>query len=325
MFLSIATEVVAALNVSKVYGQLRAVDDTSLTVQTGEIVGILGPNGAGKTTLLEMIVGLRTPTSGTIRALGLDPYRDRRRIVHFLGVQPQEANLFPLLRVAETLKLFASFHKQPLALEQVLDMVDLQDKKDDLVWRLSGGQRQRLLLGVTLIANPQLLFLDEPTGSLDPQARRHLWAVIQEQRHMGRTVLLTTHYMEEAQSLCDRVAIMDRGKLLAMDTPQNLIQQHFPGQTVVFAAAGALDLGRWKTFPGVSDAIVRSSGHSQEIRLHSRQPDQTLRALFAEPGLPAPQDVRIEQATLEDVFLELTGRPIGGAGSRKGGARKRAM
>lgn len=310
--------VIEISEVTKVYGSRKAVDGVSLEVMPGEIFGVLGPNGAGKTTLLEMTVGLRIPSSGSIRVLGLDPVRERSKLVHHIGVQPQEASLFQNLRVLEILRLFASFHAQPLPPETVLEMVGLQEKQHDLVKRLSGGQRQRLLIGVALVSNPRVLFLDEPTGSLDPHARRQLWEVILRQRAEGRTIVLTTHYMEEAETLCDRVAILHRGRVLAVDTPQNLITTHFPEKVVVCEVPQPVEPARLKALPGALDVSVVPRGTGYQVRVRTTQPDQILKELFDGNLLTRPSDLRVEQATLEDVFLRLTGE-----GSREPASTRR--
>lgn len=302
--------VVKADGVSKQYPRTLAVDNVSLAIRRGEVFGVLGPNGAGKTTLLEMIVGLRRPTGGTVAVLGLDPHRHRAELVSKIGVQPQQANLFPQLHVRETLQLFASFHKQPLAPDDVLAQIGLTDKAHERVRRLSGGQRQRLLIGVALVANPQLLFLDEPTGSLDPHARRQLWELIGRQRELGRTVLLTTHYMEEAQSLCDRVAIMHRGRLVAVGTPQSLIDEFQPHRTIRAETVAAVDPAMLEALPGALRASVARHGLAFSFTIETADHDATLAALLG-GALPAPpRNVEVTQATLEDVFLHLTGQAL---------------
>lgn len=310
---------------SKVYGSLKAVDSISLSVQPGEIFGVLGPNGAGKTTLLEMMVGLRTSSSGVLRVLGLDPRREKSALVKYIGVQPQEASLFPNLRVMETLELFASFHREPLAPRDVLEQIGLEDKAGELVRRLSGGQRKRLVLGVALVANPRILFLDEPTASLDPQARRQLWSAVRQQRERGCTVILTTHYLEEAEELCDRVSIVNKGKLLALGTPQELVRQYFAEQTVVYETNRPVDRSRLIDLPGVQSATVVSKGaECWQVRLCTTQPEQTLGALLSSTVDVFPRNLHMAQAALEDVFLALTGLPIAGADQPAPPTRKTA-
>lgn len=306
---SVENPVVArADNVSKQYPQALAVDNVSLTIHRGEVFGVLGPNGAGKTTLLEMMVGLRRPTAGSLGVLGLDPHRDRADLVPWIGVQPQQANLFPQLQVLETLRLFASLHQRPMPPADVLKMIGLTDKAHERVRRLSGGQRQRLLIGVALVANPQVLFLDEPTGSLDPQARRQLWDIVNSQREHGRTVVLTTHYMEEAQTLCDRVGIMHRGRLVAIGTPQQLIDEFQPLRTIRGKTLTAIDPAQLQGLPGAVTASVSKRGLQFAFAVETSDHDATLAALLG-GALPAPpQNIQIEQATLEEVYLHLTGQ-----------------
>jgi ABC-2 type transport system ATP-binding protein len=278
---------VAVERLRKAYGATVAVDDVSLTVGPGEVFGVLGPNGAGKTTLLETLVGLRAPDAGRVRVLGLDPERDRAALVLRVGVQPQAGSLFPNLTVRETLRLWASFHGAHVDPEAPLELVGLGEKAGERVKRLSGGQQQRLRIGLAMIARPDLLFLDEPTGSLDPHARRQLWTAIRAHAASGRTVVLTTHSMEEAAALCDRLAIMDRGRIVALGAPAELVRRHFPDVT-----------------------LVLEGGRGPATRIVTAAPDETLRAALAEGLVDDVRAVRVEQATLEDVFLTLTGRPL---------------
>ncbi len=290
-------------NIRKSYGALQAVRDLSLRIEEGEIFGLLGPNGAGKTTTLEMMVGLRTPDAGHVSILGCDPQAERLSLVSRIGVQPQEASLFPTLRVEETLRLFASFYSNPTGVDRLLDLVGLVDKRKSLVKSLSGGQRQRLLLGIALTGDPQLLFLDEPTGSLDPQARRQIWDVIEDFRRRGRTVVLTTHSMEEAQTLCDRVAIMDHGQIIALATPDELVRKYVPLKTICCTTRQALDPRELQRLAGVSTVKIKAA----RVELVTSQSDEKLRALLNLPGL---YDFDVRSGSLEDVFLALTGRTI---------------
>lgn len=298
-----ATAVVTLAHVCKTYGDLEAVKDLSLEIYQGEIFGLLGPNGAGKTTTIEMAVGLRTPTSGHISVLGCDPRTERVALTSKIGMQPQEANLFPTLRAREILRLFASFHQRPLPVEQVLEMLELGEKRKSLVKNLSGGQRQRLQIGLALITDPQLLLLDEPTGSLDPQARRQIWNVIGEFRQRQRTVLLTTHSMEEAETLCDRVAIIDHGQIIALGTPAELVQKHFPIKTLRFTANIPVEAAHFAQMVGVID--IRIEG--RQVELKSEQCDRTLQQLLARADFA---NFEVRGGSLEDVFLSLTGRAL---------------
>jgi ABC-2 type transport system ATP-binding protein len=298
--------IVDVQNLSKRYGEITAVDRVSFQVNRGEIFGILGPNGAGKTTTLEMIEGLRVPDGGTAVIDGIDVRADPRGVRAVVGVQLQEAGFFDRLTVEETLQLFGTYQRRMLPPGEVIDRMQLQDKRRAWVMTLSGGQRQRLSIAVALINDPRIIFLDEPTTGLDPQARRNLWDVIARFREEGRTVVLTTHYMEEAQRLCDRVAIMDHGRMVALNTPRALIRTHAPGTTVALTVLqGELP---YATLPGVRHAEV-SNG---EVVLSTSDPMQTVHALMesSRTGRIGFHQLRVEEGTLEDVFLQLTGRRL---------------
>ncbi len=293
-------------NLRKRYGEVEAVRGVSFAVRQGEIFGILGPNGAGKTTTLEIIEGLRTADSGTAVVAGIDVRLDPNGVKALIGVQLQEAGFFDRLTVEETVDLFGAFHRRQLPTRHVLAMLDLFDRRRTLVDTLSGGQRQRLSLALALINDPRVIFLDEPTTGLDPQARRHLWEIIERIRADGRTIVLTTHYMEEAQRLCDRVAIMDHGQVIELGTPRALIAQHAGTTTVSVGMEGSdVDL---RGLVGV-ESIGRVNG---DVLLHTRDPLGTLHALveFRQAGRLAYQSLRLAEPTLEDVFLTLTGRRL---------------
>jgi len=217
--------IVEISHLRKSYNSMIAVDGISFKVEEGEIFGILGPNGAGKTTTVEMIEGIRSIDSGQIKVLGIDAKKNPQKLKEIIGVQLQEGSFYDLLTVWETLDLLASFYKKSRNLKEVLTLTDLEEKKKALVSKLSGGQKQRLALAAALICEPPLLFLDEPTTGLDPQARHHTWSFINQIKKEGKTIILTTHYMEEAEKLCDRVAIMDHGKIITLNTPSNLIKE----------------------------------------------------------------------------------------------------
>ena len=293
-------------NLVKRYGPLTAVAGVSFDVARGEIFGILGPNGAGKTTMLEMIEGLRRPDGGTAVVDGVDVRADPRGVRARIGVQLQEAGFFERLTVEETLILFGAFHHRTAATDVIIERMQLGEKRTAWAGTLSGGQRQRLSIALALVNDPQIMFLDEPTTGLDPQARRNLWDTIAGFRREGRTVVLTTHYMEEAERLCDRVAIMDHGRVVALDTPRALIREHTPGTTVAVSISGgeaSLD-----ALPGVRH-VERENG---ETLLSSTDPIQTVHALMDlnRRGALHFHQLRVEEATLEDVFLHLTGRRL---------------
>lgn len=298
--------IVQVSDLYKRYGPVVAVDHIVFEVSRGEIFGILGPNGAGKTTTLEMIEGLRRPDGGTAVVDGIDVRRDPRGVRARIGVQLQEASFFDRLTVEETLRLFGAFHREMASIDDVIARLQLEEKRRSWVARLSGGQRQRLSIAVALINDPHIVFLDEPTTGLDPQARRHLWEVIETFRKEGRTVILTTHYMEEAQRLCDRVAIMDHGRIGALDTPRALIREHSPGTTVAVTLLEG-EIG-YAALPGVQH-VEASNG---EVMLSTIDPIQTVHALMElnRQGRARFHQLRVEEATLEDVFLHLTGRRL---------------
>jgi ABC-2 type transport system ATP-binding protein len=298
--------IVQVESLAKRYDDVEAVRGVSFDVAGGEIFGILGPNGAGKTTTLEIVEGLRAADSGTVVVAGIDVRRDPSGVKSVIGVQFQEAGFFDRLTIEETIDLFASFHRRRLPTREVLTMLDLFELRRALVETLSGGQRQRLSLALALINDPRVIFLDEPTTGLDPQARRLLWDVVDRIRTDGRTVVLTTHYMEEAQRLCDRVAIMDHGRVIEMGTPRQLIERHAGATTVAVGMNGAvIDL---RGLAGV-DGVERVNG---DLLLHTRDPLGTLQGLveLRQTGRLDYTRLRLEDPTLEDVFLTLTGRRL---------------
>jgi ABC-2 type transport system ATP-binding protein len=290
----------------KQYGDVIAVDHIRFGVKAGEVFGILGPNGAGKTTTLEIIEGLRRPDGGRAVVDGVDVGSHPRDVRSRIGVQLQQAGFFDRLTVEETLQLFAAFHRRTLPVPEVLHRLQLDEKRRARVDTLSGGQQQRLSIAVALINDPRIVFLDEPTTGLDPQARRALWEVIESVRRDGRTVILTTHYMEEAQHLCDRVAIMDHGRIAALDTPRSLIRTHAPETTVTVSPGGGQI--RFDALPGVQTVGQANA----EVVIFTSDPLQTVQALMElrRSGRAAFQALRVEEATLEDVFLHLTGRRL---------------
>jgi ABC-2 type transport system ATP-binding protein len=286
----------------KTYGTLVAVDDVSLSVEEGEIFGILGPNGAGKTTTVECAIGLRTPDSGTIRLLGLDPQADRDRIHEILGVQLQESAQPANLRVREILDMYRSFYRDPADVSELTEALGLAGKSDDYYKSLSGGQRQRLSVALALIGKPRIAVLDEMTTGLDPQARRDAWGLIEGMRHRGVTILLVTHFMEEAERLCDRVALIDKGRVVALGTPASLAAMAKAGKTVRFQPSGPFDDRLLLACPEVSR--VERQGHDVIVSGTGDLVNAVILEL-ASIGVTA-QDVQLGSANLEDAFVKLT-------------------
>ena len=291
-------------------GKVEAVRGLSLEISAGECFGLLGPNGAGKTTTIEILEGLLAPTSGEVTVLGHTWQENPRELREQMGLSLQETRLSEKLTVRETIALFSSFYREPRAVEEVMEELQLSEKADAWVGKLSGGQRQRLAVATALVGNPKILFLDEPTTGLDPQSRRQLWDIIRDFQKKGGTVLLTTHYMDEAERLCNRLAIVDHGQIIAEGSPADLIARLGGHHVVEFEAslANGNSLDRWRTLPGV-ESVRHDDGL---ICLNVREPHQTIPAL-----LDAVRDQGSEllhlttrQASLEDVFVGLTGRHL---------------
>ena len=299
--------VVEVSQIRKAYGKTVAVDDVSFEVRQGEIFGLIGPNGAGKTTTMECVEGVRRADRGSISVLGLDPVRDIYQLQERVGVQLQEAQLQKRIKVREAVHLWASLYRRPLDGDRLLAQLGLEDKRNAWFMTLSGGQKQRLFIALALINDPELVFLDELTTGLDPQARRAIWTLVRGIRDRGKTVFLTTHLMEEAERLCDRVAIIDHGRIIDIDTPAGLVERHCPERTVVLTTGDAAADARFATIPGVATVerrdqqlTIRGTGHDlvtgvircvSEHRIHL-------------------SDFRTEHAGLEEVFLKLTGHSI---------------
>ena len=299
--------VIEVSHLKKAYGSTLAVDDVSFSVRHGEIFGILGPNGAGKTTTVECVQGLRRPNDGTIRVLGLDPTTQAAQLRQRIGSQLQDSALPGRLRVGESVELFAAFAHHPVDRDELLVRWRLDDQRDQAFDSLSGGQRQRLFIALAFVNSPAVVFLDELTQGLDPQARRATWELIREIRQGGTTVVLVTHFMDEAEHLCDRVAVVDKGRVVALDTPQGLIDgQRLP--SVVRFTTSEPDLG-WLEKLEVVESMARL-GAAVEIRGAG-----PLLALVASELVAhgiVPLDLRVDRPTVEDAFLALTGRDIPG-------------
>jgi ABC-2 type transport system ATP-binding protein len=295
----------------KTFKDVVAVDKVDLQVSVGECFGLLGPNGAGKTTTIEICEGLTVQDSGEVKVLGMNWAKDAPALRQRLGIQLQETQLSEKLTVLETIRLFRSFFRQGPEPAEVIALVQLEEKRDSRVGVLSGGQKQRLALACALVGNPELLFLDEPTTGLDPQARRQLWALIEEFKLAGRTIVLTTHYMDEAERLCDRIAIMDHGNVIALGTPRELIASIGVEHVVEFSAgsaAHALEISTLQHLEGVRE--VRSANGSVQMQVSKLH--RTVPALLSEldrQGVPLTE-LRTHSATLEDVFVNLTGRHL---------------
>jgi ABC-2 type transport system ATP-binding protein len=297
-------------NLEKRYGDTIAVDRVSFEVGRAEIFGLLGPNGAGKTTTVECLLGLREADGGRIRLLGKACSANDRSILSRIGVQLQTTGMFQQLKVWEQVSMFAGLYPRSLPVETVLEQVGLLEQARRPTKSLSGGQKQRLALALALINDPELIFLDEPTTGLDPQARRQLWTVIEGLRAAGKSVLLTTHYMEEAEHLCNFVAIMDQGRTLELEPPTSLINKYFKDTAIEFGGSSEFASESLNQLPGVSQILFENG----RVTLYSRDVPHTMSALFNLAGTKglSLKDMTVRQASLEDVFLKLTGRRIRG-------------
>ncbi|HEU4680512.1 MAG TPA: ABC transporter ATP-binding protein [Gemmatimonadales bacterium] len=297
-------------NLRKAYADVVAVDGLDLVVYHGECFGLLGPNGAGKTTAIEICEGLNTADAGEVVVLGRRWGRDDRELRELLGISLQETQFAEKLTVEETVRLFRSFYRKGPSPHAAIEIVQLQEKANSRVGGLSGGQKQRLALACALVGDPELLFLDEPTTGLDPQSRRQLWGLIETFKSAGRSILLTTHYMEEAERLCDRVAIVDHGKMIALGTPKELIEALRAEHVLEFALAGntMVEAEPLRAIDGVCAATRRDGTYRLQVEeLHRAMP-----ALLGELKRQGAQlaELRTHSATLEDVFVSLTGRHL---------------
>jgi ABC-2 type transport system ATP-binding protein len=291
-------------NLHKRYGQHVAVDDVSFTVEEGEIFGIIGPNGAGKTTTVESIAGLRTPDSGSISVLGLDPIKDRAEVRERLGVQLQESSFPDAIKVAEALELYSSFYRNPADWRELMELLGLTEKRNTQYKALSGGQKQRLSIALALVGNPKVAILDELTTGLDPQARRDTWSLIERVRDTGVTILLVTHFMDEAERLSDRIAVIDGGRVAAVDTPAGLIAQSSAVQQVRFRVSQPLDKSVLTELPDVTNVEITEgrwlvAGRGQLLG--------SVAGALARAQVVA-EDLRVDQRNLDDAFVAFTGR-----------------
>ena len=303
-----SSHAVEVVDLVKTYGPLRAVAGVYFQVEAGEICGRLGPNGAGKSTTVEMVEGLRKPDGGRIEVLGIDVRKHPRRVKERIGVQLQSTAFFKQLTPKQILNTFGSFYPRMLPVDQLIATVNLEEKADDASSKLSGGQLQRLAIAAALVNDPAVVFLDEPTTGLDPQARRSLWDVILRLRSEGKTILLTTHYLEEAEQLCDRLVVIDHGKVIAEGTPAGLIAEHYERTALEFMGDPKLDQPTLEGLPGVDHFEERNG----QVRLSSDNVTASTSALMdlcKQRGVDL-RGLSIHTATLEDVFLKLTGRRI---------------
>jgi len=299
--------VIQVSGIRKTYGKTVAVSEVSFEVGEGEIFGLIGPNGAGKTTTMECVEGVRRPDRGDIKILGLDPFRDVYQLQNRIGVQLQQAQLQKRIKVWEAVDLWASLYTNPVDGERLLDQLGLSSKRKAWFMTLSGGQKQRLFIALALINDPEVVFLDELTTGLDPQARRAIWELVRGIRDRGKTVFMTTHLMEEAERLCDRVAIIEHGKIIDMGSPLELVSRHCPSRTVVLATDDALAEERLRGIPSV-DSVTRQDSRFTILGRGDEFVTEVIQCL-AENRIRVT-DFRTVLPNLEDVFLKLTGHSI---------------
>ncbi len=295
-------------NLTKRYGELVAVNGVNFSIEEGEIFGLLGPNGAGKTTTLEMVEGLRKPDGGSIQVCGIDVTKKPGDIKEVIGVQLQSTSIYDRSKVGEIIGLFGSYYHKSLSTAEVLYQVSLDEKKDSFVQSMSGGQKQRLALALALVNDPKVIFLDEPTTGLDPQARRNIWEIIEGLSKKEKTVIMNTHYMEEAERLCERVGIMDHGQIIAMDSPINLISKQNMDSAVELTCSNGLGKEFFEKLPRVD----KVSQNGRTFILHTKEASSLLTEIvkLQEQNKLRLDNITTRSATLEDVFLELTGRAL---------------
>ncbi|WP_412097993.1 ABC transporter ATP-binding protein [Halobacillus litoralis] len=292
----------------KKYGNMTAVNGVEFDVKAGEVFGLLGPNGAGKTTTIEMLVGLRKPDSGTATLSGYDIRRQIDQVKEVIGIQLQSTSLFELLTVQEIMQMYASFYPSHFSIPQLIDDMLLTEKKKDRIKGLSGGQKQRLAIALAIIHDPDIIFLDEPTTGLDPQARRTLWDIIETLKSKGKTIVLSTHYMDEAHVLCDRIGIMDKGELIALDTPSRLVKELHSDSAIEFT----LPIGEDDTFLRRLQRVTQVTNRDEAYVIYTDDLQLTLIDLIqhSKENDLILQDLQTRTATLEDVFIHMTGRSL---------------
>ncbi len=301
--------VVMVKNLTKKYGHLIAVNDVCFSIEKGEVFGLLGPNGAGKTTTVEMIEGLRKPDSGSIEVCGIDALKEPGRIKEIIGVQLQSTTLYDKIRVKEAVELFGSYYQKSIPSSEILNEVSLTDKKDSFVSTLSGGLKQRLAMALALVNDPKVLFLDEPTTGLDPQARRNVWGIIEDLKGREKTIILTTHYMEEAEQLCQRVGIIDQGKIIAMDSPKNLIVNSGLESTVEFHSVPEESDKMLQMLASIGKIIRQDNNRFVLYTKEATRVLQEITRICGESGINL-KNLTVREASLEDVFLSLTGKKL---------------
>jgi ABC-2 type transport system ATP-binding protein len=302
------SKVIEVTNLVKSYGTVKAVNQISFEVAQGEVFGMLGPNGAGKTTTVEIVEGLRTADGGSATVLGMDVSKATRAVKERIGVQPQSPALFPSLTVREMINFFRSLYQKSVPTSQIVELASLQESQNVLFRNLSGGQQQRLSVSLAFVNDPEIIFLDEPTTGLDPQARRAMWEVVETFQRAGKTVVLTTHYMEEAQRLCDRIAIMDYGKIIALDSPQRLIESNFRESAIQFKMKDYPGDEVLTALPDVSK-VVREN---DDVIVYTNNIPSAISGLLGMASQRSAElsELSVRQATIEDVFLKLTGKRI---------------
>ena len=299
-------DVIRVEGLRKTYGAIKAVDRVDLIVEEGEIFGMVGPNGAGKTTTIECIEGLRTPDSGKITVLGMDPQKQSSDLYELIGMQLQGSSLYPHIKVGEAIELFSSFYSHPAPKDELLERLGLSEKENVYFFKLSGGQKQRLFICLALINKPQLVFFDELTTGLDPQARRATWDLVRGVREQGHTVFLTTHFMDEAENLCDRVAVMDHGKIVALGKPSDLIEQ-YAHETRIRLPQSLKEETDWLS--AIRGVISVEVGEDFTLINFNNENIVELLQLLDQHGISL-KGLHIQQSSLEDVFLSLTGNEM---------------
>lgn len=295
-------EIIKAEGLGKRYGQIQAIKEISFEVKKGEIFGIVGPNGAGKTTTIEIMEGLRIQDEGSVKIFGLDPLKDRDELKEIIGVQLQKTAIFDRIKVKEAISFFASLYKKSQSSDYILKLFSLEERKNSYIKHLSGGEHQRLSVALAFVNDPKILFLDEPTTGMDPNARRDMWDIIEMGRKEGKTMILTTHYMEEAEKLCDKVAIIDNGRIIAMDRPKELIRSLDAPKRIEFKLR---DEGNFEKIEKI-EGILEIKKDGNELIIYTREPSKVLSEIFSD-NLEI-EGLKVSDANLEDVFIKLTGR-----------------